>query len=528
MLDKADLEFLPGYQPEGFNSKIIASYDETNPAIIVRELIQNSMDASNIADREQCQVKFRIETVARGDIPGIASYKRAFGSAKETHASNIENAQAIVERIEGQLEKEELSVLNVIDNGIGLNTERMNRLLGDGFSSKTGKDRSASGSYGVGHYSVYPCSDLQYILYGGVSSEGRTLSGHAILASHTLAEIDQTHSSKTAGTSESGHFCGKDGFYISGRNRSHDNPFAFDTGDDLTHSLTGILDEIESESTTGSVVSVLGYNHFRKSELEEGSVDSKSTILSVIASSFFMPIIEGKLKISIYEEDKVITLAKEDINSILLKEAHNKRRTTRAIQNGQDTFTSFRTYISPTRECEIDTSYGRIHAYYREAEHGEATKISLYRNGMFITSTIPNVKAHQFNAYKRFNLVLRVDSGSENEPSVAFQLIRSAEGESHLDLNSKRLTNDQRKQFREMTRSIREQVIQELCTRDEADSFNPGVFNFDFGNGTSALGSTERAGRTGNRTNEIEELDEIDPDNGNGAGNSGRSGGGGG
>ena len=73
----------------------------------------------------------------------------------------------------------------MLDNGVGLNEQRMNALLSDGLSVKEG---GATGTYGNGHSTAIPASDLRYVLYGGVTADGqKTGAGHAVIASH-LAE----------------------------------------------------------------------------------------------------------------------------------------------------------------------------------------------------------------------------------------------------------------------------------------------------------------------------------------------------
>ena len=51
-------------------------------------------------------------------------------------------------------------------------TLRTNALLSDGLTNKVGQDARSAGSYGLGHYTAFPASDLQYVLYGGVTATG--------------------------------------------------------------------------------------------------------------------------------------------------------------------------------------------------------------------------------------------------------------------------------------------------------------------------------------------------------------------
>ena len=93
-------------------------------------------------------------------------------------------AELVVRRIREALDSSAVDVLTVLDNGVGLNEQRMNALLSDGVSVK---EANATGTYGNGHSTAIPASDLRYVLYGGVSEGGKRIgSGHAVLASDHL------------------------------------------------------------------------------------------------------------------------------------------------------------------------------------------------------------------------------------------------------------------------------------------------------------------------------------------------------
>ena len=515
-MNQAQLIFLPSYQPEGFNSKVVASDSDTNPAVIIRELIQNSMDAADLADRSRCKVEFRIETVPKSEIPGLETYQRAFEAAKETHKENIESASALIERIESQLAKDTIQLLHVIDNGVGLNPERMNRLLGDGVTNKTGVDRNASGSYGVGHYTAFPTSDLQYILYGGVASNSRTMSGHAILASHVpsngVAPEHDATPTVTDGLVEPGYFCGKDGFFIKGRKRDHTNPFEFGNQEDTPQLVADILSRIENSSGNGSVVSIVGFNNFRSGESDSADSETLHDILSSVASSFFIPVCEQRLQVSVANESTDRDLSDVLLEGYLRERSTNKRRTKKSVQNGRAVYAAYRTFTRADETVNFDTSHGSVTVYYRESDPGEPTNLSLYRNGMYITSDIPNLQPHIFSAYKRFNAVLRVDSTRTSLANHAFQLIRGAEGEKHLDLNRKRLTQDQQREFSEFLSELRDHITKNLCTVDNTDSFTPAIFNFDFSNGQNQVSRPKALQAPKEEDETLEEIQDTETD----------------
>ena len=128
-----DLQFGPGTSG-GFTPAGVAAFDNLRPAAVVRELIQNALDAARTVAATPAIVRFRVTRTHRDAIPGIESYKSAFAKAVSTQETMTGGAltgqaQLVAETIRHALEREELDVLSVLDNGAGLNEQRMNALL---------------------------------------------------------------------------------------------------------------------------------------------------------------------------------------------------------------------------------------------------------------------------------------------------------------------------------------------------------------------------------------------------------------
>ena len=216
-----DLRFGPGTSG-GFTPAGVAAFDNLRPAAVVREFIQNSLDAARNAGVRPAIVRFRLARVPRDMVPGIESYERAFAKAVETQEAMtggplIGQAQLTAGTIRNALAQDEMDVLCVLDNGVGLNEQRMNALLSDGMSVKDG---AATGTYGNGHSTAIPASDLRYLLYGGLTEGGHRIgAGHAVLASHY--EAGKRHQ-------RSG-----DGFYIRDFRASHETLYDYATGHQL-------------------------------------------------------------------------------------------------------------------------------------------------------------------------------------------------------------------------------------------------------------------------------------------------------
>ena len=166
-----ELKFGPTTTIHGFLSSDIASFSDLRPTRIVRELLQNSLDAAVEAGESQAIVRFKASMMEVTELPDVDGYESAFREAVEdqTRMSGSgelsDAAQQVVNTIEQalrDLRRSGVCCLSVLDNGVGLDDKRMNALLGDGAGSK---DPELAGSYGVGHLSAIPASDFRYLLY---------------------------------------------------------------------------------------------------------------------------------------------------------------------------------------------------------------------------------------------------------------------------------------------------------------------------------------------------------------------------
>ena len=139
----------------GFSTSKTAQFNSLPAARIVRELVQNSLDAAKEAKTYPAIVRFRVAAAKESDIPDIQGHSTVLQSASEHHKKDSggklpEPAQEAVNRISEGLEtirKGKALLLSVTDNGIGLDAKRMLSLLGDGASAKP---EPQTGAYGVG------------------------------------------------------------------------------------------------------------------------------------------------------------------------------------------------------------------------------------------------------------------------------------------------------------------------------------------------------------------------------------------
>ena len=419
-----DLQFGPG-DLSGFTSAGMAGFHDLNPAAVVRELLQNSLDAAREAKRGKSIVRFEIAHHHTAQVPGIKAYQSAFEQAergqRELSDGNLpDQAVGIVDAIRGCLGSAECETLFVLDNGIGLDRNRMRSLLSDGHSHKSVE---GTGAVGNGHLVVIPASDLRYVLYGGRTENGVMIgAGHAVLASH---EENRKRRSK-------------DGFYV--ELLRHDDffePFVFPQNERIPDYIRSKLDWISSnwEPGAGSVVAVPGFNHFRRSRESLWDVVSKAA-----ACNFFAVFAEGKLRLEVVEGDRTDILDQSNIEAILTKFAGEKRSRSKFL-SGSRAWSAFET-MRTGREIMVNTEIGKIPVRLLETSEGR-TRIDLCRNGMWVTDDLPKLQGHRFTDLKPFHgvVLLEADAGEIH------RIVRKAEGPLHNSLTRKWLSRDEKQKL---------------------------------------------------------------------------------
>ena len=456
-----DLLFGPG-SSDGFTPAGIAAFDDLRPAAVVRELIQNALDAARAGEVPRAVVRFRLTRMRRDDLPGIESYERAFAKAIATQqgmgGSLSRQAELVVARIKGALKQDELEVLSILDNGVGLNEQRMNALLSDGLSIK---ERGATGTYGNGHSTAIPASDLRYVLYGGITANAQGIgAGHAVIASH-LEEGKH-------------HLRAADGFLIRDFRAGEGTLFEYATHDVVPTLIAQDLDSIREVNGHGTVVIIPAFNNF----LEEASL--WDTVSQAASANFFVAIEEGKLKVTVEddrpgEEPKTWILDKLTLRNVL--DAHKDRRRVAAFLNGRRAFEAHRAYETGAPHS-ITTSAGNIDIRLLESGAGN-TRIDLCRNGMWITDDrrIPGFQ-QKFTEQVPFHAVLSLNAQNGRD---LHEYLRLAEGPLHNSIAIKRLPNKDAKACRKALGEIVTWIL-ENTPKVQSDAYvPPDYLSLDFG-----------------------------------------------
>ena len=307
----ATLKFGKSNSVVGFSSSKTARFNNLPPARIVRELVQNSLDAAKEAGVTPAIVRFRVRKVERSDIPDFQGLSRAVQRGHKHHKKESggklpEPAQEAVNRIRSGLnavKKERALLLSVTDNGIGLDPKRMQSLLGDGASTK---QDPLTGAYGVGHLAPLALSDIRYMLYGGITKTGeRTACGWTIIASHPGKDYLQDAEGYLIKEFKSGL---RGGLYDFLPESQHPK------------AITRDLDKIAKEWGHGASVMVLAFNNFMS-----GGIPLREIVSKVVSYNFCPAVYRGELIVEVEDEDGIYRLNKESLAEVLEMEQDRVR-----------------------------------------------------------------------------------------------------------------------------------------------------------------------------------------------------------
>ena len=451
------LRFGPAASWSGFTPTGVSSFNDLQPGVVVRELLQNALDAAVEAGEATAIVRFGVRSVRMAEIPGRAEYRAAFRNAVDSQTRRsvnrtlTDNAQQVVDTIKAALDSDACPVLTVLDNGIGLDATTMDALLSDGTSAK--RD-AATGSYGNGHMVAIPASDLRYVLYGGVKRDGTRIgAGHAVLASHTRTGAR--------------HHSDADGYLVHGFGGSATgNLYDYAVDKSVPPLIDRQLDAIKERWGHGSAIVVPAFNSFREER------DTLWDLVSQAAAcSFFAAIHHGRLRIEVEEDNapSVRILDAESVASVLEQHKERKRRRSRSSLSGERAFGAWETLKKGSRHA-LTTKLGEVAIHLRHPSPSGIVRLDLCRNGMWIVdrNDIPGFDG-KFADRQPFEAVLLVDAETGNE---AHRLIRKAEGPLHNNLSTKLLSRREGKALRGILGEIQE-CIRGLVPEVGADTYSP-------------------------------------------------------
>ena len=457
------LIFPETYQLDGFTTNV-TSRQAGEPNVVVRELLQNSLDAAVREAGRPAEVHFTICRRPLSLLPGVESYRQAFRSAADEsrkQSSSFTNDKRIaIRHIEDVLSAEHMPVLFCRDNGIGLDAARLKSLISEGNSNKASV---GAGSYGLGHLTAYQASDLRYILYAGRNRRGDVAGGRAILATHRAG----------------GERRAANGYWMNRR-----SVFSLEDGEFPTEFPKLLAPECERIGDTGSVVAITGFNYFRDDNEEDAFTD----IARATAINFLGAIHQGNMVVHIHDEQTGKS-QKIDAQSLgeLLEPVQRQMRSPRGSGGGwlvgSQAYRAWQTLMhGELLSLDLDHS---VSVWFRllSDQANERSRVQVFRDGMWISNDAPHLGANDFNGAKPFDAVVLLADHDPEDHGELYDLVRNAEGPEHrhferlrdLDRADRRRLDDMCSQLASALRERAGELVQE-------QGYTPpgfAVFNMD-------------------------------------------------
>ena len=439
------------------NRSVLKGFDAregTDDEIVVRELVQNALDAG--AD----QVDFTTTQVSVDLIPDIDGYRSAV-AAIHPDLKETPPAIAALERIHKAVDAETVTVLLCSDNGTGLGHNEYRRLLSEAMSDKVG-DSSAGklGSVGVGHLTALNVSDMRYVLYASHGDKA-LFGGQAILAGQLHDGIHKVAHGALTTAENVDSFVG----------------FEPQPADPET-----VPAWLKSPFVNGATVAILAYQPVGDDAGSPNGADPDADggmlydghmhrIFDATAKHFMVALKDNKLSVS-YSSDQ-ITRAHCDLDEVRKRLKHHRHRrsaTRSGYGSGKGAWEAWQTLT----EGEVVPLDNGARLWFRPTP-GELTKVTVFRNGMRITDNAPHLRSGDFAGCNAFNAVLDADG----ELAVA---IKECETDSHLDIKLRQAPKASGQKARDGLKQVKA-VLRDRAGEQNTQEWTPEVLRmFSAGN----------------------------------------------
>lgn len=253
----------------GINDAGIETFTANMHRSLVREIIQNSLDAALPNVNEPVEVEFILFDLSRDKLPDVDELQNVMKQCKKSNL-NEPDAKQFFEGAEEILQQPTIKVLRISDHKtIGLEGSdtcekgtSWSRLVKESGSSNKGQ--SSGGSFGIGKSAAFACSDLRTVFYSSMDTKGlKSNFGVARLVSFQDAEIDGW----TTGV----------GYYSDNRNF-------------VAIPEMASFDERYTRTDSGTDIYIMGMHL---------TLDIKKTIINAVLLDFLVSLVKGKLIVNV-------------------------------------------------------------------------------------------------------------------------------------------------------------------------------------------------------------------------------------
>lgn len=387
-----------GGSAQGFSDGAIDTFAGRRLSSLVREVIQNSLDAVDRSQNNPVKVIFSLESVPKSELQDLLELRTHLAQCSEmAKLQKLDNAKDFHDKAVNLIDEyEEVPVLAISD----VNTKGLHGPIdeeygpwfaltkGTGITQKPGE--GSLGSFGHGSKAPFAMGSLRTLYYltntFNPNGERETrFQGKSILQSHKHPETNET----TQGTG----FFGK---------KSNLAPLLNQEAPEWAISIRE--NHTDGSSDLGTTL-LIPHTRFREDLFPE-------TKITVVANFFY----------AIREKNLVVVVNGEEINHANIEQ--HFRDCTEIIEDEQDEidhehikecFKSIETIINPTYSKNLEISdFGNITWFLRVSDDINYRAVAISRqSGMLITRKPP--KLERFPNKKNFDMFVFVDKGTGSD-----------------------------------------------------------------------------------------------------------------
>jgi hypothetical protein len=423
----------------GFNDSSIDHFKGHRLSSLVREVIQNSIDARR-KESEPVVVDFQFSELQIDALPQISALTEHFKWARSTaEVQNSEQAIEFYDEAIRTVNQRELPVLVIHDsNTMGLtgplegpNGAWYALTKGSGLTQKKGP--SSLGSFGHGSKAPFASSKLRTIFYLSKIDSGECETELRFQGKSTLQSYALPFGEMTQGT----------GFYGEpDRCQPLKNEMVPDWALKLRNDRT---------DQTGTSIIIPGAIWNQK------SIDSV-TITAI--ANFFYAIWKGVLEVQVGSVEKLTA------TNIVERYKNFKPRLSEVFEEIDmeaisDSFETIETIVNSTQhgEQQIQT-FGRVDWYFRVGEDVDSRNVAVARgNGMLITKRAPNLI--KFPNLKPFDFFVCV-TGNGGDGS---ELLKSIENPEHTNFEFDRIDDPKKRTIAKKKYDTFHRTVREILKR---------------------------------------------------------------
>lgn len=161
----------------GINDAGIETFTADMHRSLVREIIQNSLDAKNPQVDEPVRVEFKMIELSRDKVPDVDNLQSIIQKCRNSNKDEMD-AENFFDNANNLISQPMINILRISDyNTIGLEGSdtcekgtSWSRLVKENGSSN--KEKSSGGSFGIGKSATFACSDLRTVFYSSLDTKG--------------------------------------------------------------------------------------------------------------------------------------------------------------------------------------------------------------------------------------------------------------------------------------------------------------------------------------------------------------------